>query len=554
MKKIPLFIASFLFTFFYTTAQFSHAGSGAPQFDVGISSVDLQKWISNDEETLVISGKVKNYGVQPISSFWVSYQIDGGEIFSYKVTGFLIAQNSEQPFSHPDPVRAVLGKYNLKIWTSLPNEEEDENNKNDTLNFPYTIYNALTGRPRTVMLEGFTASSCGPCVSGNVNLKKVLEENGGRYALIKYQMDFPPPGDPYYTLEAKTRSSLYGVFSIPTIHVGGSTYKATTHQLKNSTLLELQSEPSFMEVEVDYYVEGKTVYAKAKVIPTEAILDGNAKLFMAILEKKTYNNTGTNGETEFDNVMKKFMPDVNGIALDNTSVNTPFVALQNWEFKGDYRLPANAGSPINHNIEHSVEDFNNLIVVAWIQNMQNRVIYQAANGVNSSGPTVVFGCLPAVGGTVTANLNGAPITSGTIVNSGENMVFSVEIHEGYEFLEWRYNGTVVSTEKNPITVVSDGNYADVTAVLKKTNTKITENSLTNTILHPNPFTNCFTISPVENVRKVTITNIFGQLVQERNLTGLNTITVNVNELARGIYIVSLYTTNGEKVVRKIIKQ
>jgi len=554
MKNFSLFIVLFSFTFFYTSAQYSSGVFVAPQFDVGISALDLQKWIPNDEETLIVSGKVKNYGVQPISSFWVSYQIDGGEIFTYKVTGFLIVQNSEHPFSHPDPVRSVLGKNNLKIWTSLPNEEEDENNKNDTLNFSYTIYNIFTGRPRTIMLEGFTASTCGPCVSGNVNLKKVLEENGGRYSLIKYHMDFPGLGDPYYTLESKTRASIYNVFSIPAIHVGGSAYKTATHQLKNATLLELQSEPSFMEVDIDYYIEGKTVYAKAKVIPTEAILDGNAKLFMAILEKKTYNNIGSNEETEFDNVMKKFMPDVNGIALDNASVNTPFIALQNWEFKGNYRLPANAGSPINHNIEHSIEDFNNLIVVAWVQNMQNKTIYQAANGIKTLGPTVVFSSLPVAGGIVTATLNGTTITSETIINGGEILVFTTEAHEGYEFIEWRYNGTVVSTEKNPITVTSDGNYADVTAIFQKKHAQVNEQSHPNFIVYPNPFTNSFTITTVENVRKITITNIFGQLVQEKNFIGTNTITINTKELVRGIYIVSLWTFEGEKIVRKIIKQ
>ena len=545
-------IVAFSLTFFSST-QLAFAGFSVPQFDAGVSVLDLKKWIPNDEENLVISGRVKNYGVQPISSFLVSYQIDGGEVFTYKVTGFLITQNNEQPFIHPDPLKRVLGKYNLKIWTSLPDGEEDENNKNDTLNFSYTVYNALTGRPRTVMLEGFSASTCGPCANGNVNLKKVLAENGGKYSLVKYQLDFPAPGDPYYTLEAKTRSFLYGVASIPAINVGGSAYKTVTHQLKNATLLELQSEPSFLEVDLDYYLEGKTVYAKAKITPTEAILDENTKLFMAILETKTYNNTGNNGETEFDNVMKKFMPDANGIALGNVPVNTPYVALKNWEFKGNYRLPANASSPINHNIEHSVEDFNNLIVVAWVQNMQSGLIYQAANGVNSSGPTVVFGSFPAVGGTVTATLDGAPITSGTVVSSGESIVFSVETHEGHEFLEWRYNGAVVGYD-NTVSITTDGNYADVTAVFKKTNTIVTEKSLPNIILYPNPFTNSFSITPVENLRKVTVTNIFGQLIQERTLTGSSTITVNANELAKGVYIVSLYTTTGEKIVRKVIKQ
>ena len=553
MKNFFLVIA-FSLIFFCTSAQPASGGFAAPQFDVGISVLDLQKWVPNDEESLVISGKVKNFGVQPVSSFWVNYQIDGGEIFSYKVTGFLITQNNEQPFTHPDPVKRVLGNYTIKIWTSLPDEEEDENNKNDTLTRSYTIYNALTGRPRTIMLEGFSASTCGPCVNGNINLKAVLEENSGKYALIKYQMHFPPPGDAYYTAEIGARGSLYYVGSVPTIHVDGSTYKTVTHQLRNATLEELQNVPAFMEVDVDYYVEGKTVYAKAKIVPTEEMA-GNMRLFMAIIEKKTYNNIGPNGETEFDQVVKKFMPNVNGIALDNIPVNTPFVALQNWEFKGNYRLPANAGSPINHEIEHSVEDFNNLTVVAWVQNMQNKEVCQAANGVATLGATVTFSSLPVVGATVTATLNGAPIASGAPVNSGELLVFSAEVHQGYEFVEWRYNGTIVDADNdNTVSITTDGNYADVTAVLKKTHTKVAEHALSNIILFPNPFTNSFTISGTENISKISITNIYGQLVQEKTLTGSSTTTVNTNELASGIYIISLWATNGEWEVRKMVKR
>ena len=170
------------------------------------------------------------------------------------------------------------------------------------------------------------------------------------------------------------------------------------------------------------------------------------------------------------------------------------------------------------------------------------------------GPTIAFSSLPIAGGTVTATLNGTPIMSGTVVNSGESMVFTAEAHEGYEFIEWRYNGTIISSEKDPITVTSDGSYADVTAIFLKTSAQINERSLPNIILYPNPFANNLTITPVGNVRRITITNISGQLVQEKNLTGTNTITINTKELVKGIYIVSLWTTNGEGVVRKMVKR
>jgi hypothetical protein len=54
-------------------------------------------------------------------------------------------------------------------------------------------------------------------------------------------------------------------------------------------------------------------------------------------------------------------------------------------------LPNNAGDPINHAIEHSVENFDNLFVVWWIQNMKTKEVTQAGktgDGVIISIPKV----------------------------------------------------------------------------------------------------------------------------------------------------------------------
>jgi hypothetical protein len=475
MKNYSLISVLFLFTSFYTFVQgcekFEPEQIRATQFDVGVSALDLQKWIPDNEAFIVVSGKVRNYGVQPISSFWVSYQVDGGEILSYKETGFTLNQNKEQPFVHPDTFEPVLGNHILKVWTSLPNGQEDENHNNDTLTFLYTVYNAFLSRSRTILLEAFTSSTCGPCLYGSMNLKKVLEENEGKYALIKYQMGFPGAGDPYYTSECGTKGAFYGVTGIPAIHMEGSAFNVITSLLKNSDLLSLQNVPAFMEVNVDYYVEGQTVYTQTNIIPTIEFSGENLRLYLAIVEKKTYNNIGTNGETEFEDVMKKFVPDVNGVALENLTVNTPLVILQSWEFKGNYRLPTNAGSQINHEIEHSVENFDNLTVVAWVQDAQSGIVYQAANGVEVSNFAVTSSAFPA----------------------------------------------------------------DIT-------------------LFPNPFSDAFTITNAENIREITMTNIFGQVVKKRVLSGTNTIMINAHELPTGFYLIKILTTGGEKRVYKIIKQ
>ncbi|HOS16456.1 MAG TPA: T9SS type A sorting domain-containing protein, partial [Bacteroidales bacterium] len=55
-----------------------------------------------------------------------------------------------------------------------------------------------------------------------------------------------------------------------------------------------------------------------------------------------------------------------------------------YEFKGEYRRPFNANSPINHDIEHSVEDFYDLMLVYWIQDYNTKEVLQSGKVDNST--------------------------------------------------------------------------------------------------------------------------------------------------------------------------
>lgn len=314
-----------------------------------------------------------------------------------------------------------------------------------------------TERPRTILLEGYTSSWCAPCVQGNAKLKSVLEENQGSYALIKYQVNFPGDGDPYYTSEVEVRKLYYGANTAPWLVLNGGN-GINTASITNNHLVNLQNVPATMDLEVDFYVEGQTVYAKAKINPTVDITGQNLKLFMAIVEKQTFNNIGPNEETEFEQVMKKFMPNANGITIGNVTANTPVVRLQQWEFKGNYRLPTSAGNPINHNIEHSVENFDNLTVVAWVQ-AQNKAIQQACNGMDTEQPTVNF--IANSGGTITATVAGNPINSGEAVTAGSEITFKATPHSGSFIEEWWVDGEKQTDTSDELTVTFNGNYLDV---------------------------------------------------------------------------------------------
>ena len=48
-----------------------------------------------------------------------------------------------------------------------------------------------------------------------------------------------------------------------------------------------------------------------------------------------------------------------------------------YTFNGDYRLPQDANDYIDHEVEHSVENFNHVFVVYWLQNYRTQEVLQA---------------------------------------------------------------------------------------------------------------------------------------------------------------------------------
>jgi hypothetical protein len=310
--------------------------------------------------------------------------------------------------------------------------------------FSATLF-AQRAVPRYTFLEMFTSCTCPPCVSGNINLKNMLIQNdavGGKYTLIKYQMSWPGNGDPYYTAEGGLRRTVYSINGVPNLCMDGVNKQTS---FNHNMLLQAQAVPSYVEVSGNYSVTGNTVTATIHVRPTMDISIGNnLKLYVAIVENITYNNkrtvpNQTNGETEFYQVMKKFMPDANGIILGNVSACELITHELTWEFQGNYRCPNNALSPINHQIEHSVENFDNLEVIAWVANTSNRQIYNSCTAIKGDFYAVNFDVSDNNRGTISATVNGTPITSGTLVEPGTEVLFTAEPIENYYVNDWELN-------------------------------------------------------------------------------------------------------------------
>ncbi len=192
-------------------------------------------------------------------------------------------------------------------------------------------------------------------------------------------MYFPSIGDPYYTTEGGNRRLYYNGQGIPLLYIMGTNAGNPINYTASQRDIFYNNATTNMKIEVDYAVRNQTVEIDVDVICTGPFT-GTNKLRLAIFEYHTTRNWMSNLETDFYHVMKKFAPDEDGINLgalsagDTVSINTSYT------FQGNFRKPANGFDPIDHTIEHSVEEFFDLGIAAWVQNDQTRQIHQAAYG------------------------------------------------------------------------------------------------------------------------------------------------------------------------------
>ena len=347
------------------------------------SALDMQGVAMTTPSTIIlangpvtVSGKLKNMGTTTVTSMDVNYSVDGGATVTESLSGLSLATGDNYDFNHGttwSPTAA--GVYDIAVWATNINGASDMNTANDMVSGQVTVYdNATIRRP---MLESFTSSTCGPCVAGNVNVASVLTAySDDQYSLLKYQMSWPGSGDPYYTLEGGDRRTYYNVNAVPDFILDGNVWQGNSSSLTNSQVDAVIADPSFAEISSYFTVTGQTVDITVSINPIGDFTN-SLTLYTAIYEIKTYNNVGSNGETEFGNVMKKMVPGSMGFALPTLQTGVSVVENFSHTFQGSYTLPPDANNPIDHSTQHSIEDFNNLGVVTWIQDDATKEVIQS---------------------------------------------------------------------------------------------------------------------------------------------------------------------------------
>jgi len=316
----------------------------------------------------------------------LSYTVNGSVPITQIVTGLNIPSNGSQVVTHPTQwTPSMLGNNDIVVTSGLVNGLPDGDTTNNSSSKTVIIYDQAYSRQ--VLYETFTSSTCAPCTPGNANFEGVLSSvDTNEYTSIKYQMSWPGAGDPYYTDEGNVRRNFYSINSVPRLEIDGgwddnsNSFNATLHN-------DAVQVPAAVELVAEYEIDVANKSVKTCIdINSYADVIGKT-LYIAILEDTTYNNVETNGETEFFNVMKKMLPNASGqsvTVLANSSTNI----CETYTFNGSYRLPADAGSPINHATEHSVEDFDHLKVAVWLQDDATFEVFNSNDAIRKPLGTV----------------------------------------------------------------------------------------------------------------------------------------------------------------------
>jgi len=305
------------------------------------------------------TGIIKNAGYTTINTLNLSYSIDGGPAFTYAMTNLNLTAFSSYNYSHPDIwTPANLGPYQIAIWVSDPNGNADLNASNDTIILDVTCVEIVQ---RKLLHEVFTSSTCGPCVGGNDTIQNRFDANPGKWTCIKYQMDWPGNGDPYYTAEGGVRRDYYGVggIGVPHLELDGG-WNDNPHYYSETVFDQYYEVPAFLNIESYHQIINDSVYVDVYLDPVADYNSNDMRLYIAVVENKTEGNVGSNGEFEFYWVMMKMVPDAQG-----TNIN-PLVNGVTVNYKSSASLTGTF-----------IEDMNDLSVVAFVQDHSTTEVHQS---------------------------------------------------------------------------------------------------------------------------------------------------------------------------------
>lgn len=277
--------------------------------------------------------------------------------------------------------------------------------------------------PRMVFVEEATQASCPPCATMNPPLMNVVNTNDDKVIFMAYQVWWPGFDQMYLDNPADVnhRIGTYypDVLGAPNIVIQGSLGGGTgnTTSLTQSVINSTYAETSEFDLTVNAeFVDGELLVTG--MVEATSDISGDLKLHLVLTEgtiHSTQATGGTNGETEYHHVMKKFLPGVSGIELSAT-----WVAGDTYVIDEVYTL---------ENL--MIYNYDDLEVIAFIQNDDDKFVHQAAKDgeVNMTLNYEFNAALQGISGTPSSLCPGEQTLSPTVklFNGGSGVLTSADI-------------------------------------------------------------------------------------------------------------------------------
>ncbi len=348
--------------------------SSLPNIDIKATSINNNPIIAAGSNN--ITGTVKNVGFNNITSFDVTYKIDGGSASAvYSVTGQNIALGASYNFTHNVPYSFTTGSHTIEITISNVNGGTDANLADNVIT--KTVAVASQTVAKMCLFEGFTSATCAPCATWNTTFNPWAVTNDANMNYIKYQVDWPGTGDPYYIAQTGDRVTYYNVSAVPDYYADGTEADLSTSAF-NGYIAQATAEKSVFTINSTPTYTGKIVTVPVTINPY--ITYSGLTMHVVICELLTTGNVATNGETSFHHVMMQMLPTSSGTSVSFTD-GTPYTTTLTKDLTATF-----------------VESMTNLIAVVFVQDNTTKEVLQSktftiiSNGIgeNSIGNVSIY--------------------------------------------------------------------------------------------------------------------------------------------------------------------
>jgi len=303
---------------------------------------------------------------------WLDIDKFGKVFISSNISAEILVDGELTGKTTPDTLELPVGQYEISLQKDGYFSTNEKLEVQDNSYQEVTIILSELGTQKIVLIEDFSNVSCTPCVTSNYILRSLKSSYSSEKLLtIKFSANFPSPQDPMYLAnkeDADARLSYYTIFSTPTIIVDGinKTVATDSMSIKSKIDASLLITPKF-SIELEDSIAGQTMFVngKVKLLDNTGIDLISMVLHGVIIESKIEYATppGSNGETEFDDVMRKMLPSNSGFPISN--IESEGEINFNWETK------------IN-----STWNKDRLETIVYVQHANSKEIFQAKSTIH----------------------------------------------------------------------------------------------------------------------------------------------------------------------------